>query len=201
MFRRQPRAREKYVSLERAADALRLDLAQLTQFLVTGQLLASIVYHRPFNYREQRDVTLADGSTAVHTKTSLAALRFSAPGHEYAPVVYLHREDTARVLLNRTPYREMLVDRVFYDSSLTPKHGMALPGESAVAVSPNDLVVSSEELGRFAQAARIRIRSAAARSIDLPQRPWYDRPIGRTWLAATATVTAGIIIMWLKGEL
>ncbi|WP_142126308.1 hypothetical protein [Pseudoxanthomonas sp. 3HH-4] len=201
MFRRLPKAREKYVSLERAADTLRLDMSQLSQFLVTGQLLASIVYHKPFDYREQRDVTLSDGSTAVHTKTSRAEFRFIAPGHEYAQLVYLHREDTARILLNRSTNREMLVARLFYDSTITPKHGIGLLGESAIAILPSDLVISSEELGRFAKAAKIRIRSAPASSIDLPQKPWYDRPIGRTWLAIIGTVVAGLVIMRFKGEL
>jgi len=201
VFRRLPQAKEKYVSLERAADALRLDMSQLNQFLVTGQLLASIVYHKPFDYREQRDVTLPDGSTAVHTKTSRAAVRFIAPNHEYASLVYLHREDTARILLNRAANREMLVARLFYDSSLTPKRGIGLPGESAVAVLPGDLVISPEELGRFAKAAKIRIGSGATSSIDLPQKPWYDRPIGRTWLAIIGAVVAGLIIMRFKGEL
>lgn len=198
---RLPEAKEKYVSLERAADALRLDMSQLNQFLVTGQLLASIVYHKPFDYREQRDVTLSDGSTAVHTKTNRAAFRFTTSDHKYAPLVYLHREDTARILLNHAANREMLVTRLFYDSSLTPKRGIVLLGESAVVVLPRDLVISSEELGRFARAAKIRIRSRAAKSIDLPQKPWYDRPIGRTLLAIIGTVIAGLIIMRLKGEL
>lgn len=201
MFKHLPRAKEKYVALDRAADALRLERSQLHQFLVTGQLLASIVYHKPSDYREQREVTLADGSTAIHTKTSRTELQFRTPDHEHVPLMYLHREDTARILLNKTPNREILVSRLFYDSSLTPKRGLGLFDESAIVVSPSDLVIPSEELGRFAKAARIRIRRAAASAIDLPQKPWYDRAIGRTWLAIIGAVISGLVIMRFKGEL
>lgn len=201
MFKRLPRAKEKYISLARAAKALRLDQSQLRQFLVTGQLLAAVVYHKPSDYRERRDVTLADGSTAMHTKTNRTELRFTAPDHESDPLMYLHREDTARILLNKVPIREIFVSRLFFDSSITPKRGLGLFGESAIVVSASDLVIPAEELSRFAKAARIRIRRADASAIDLPQKPWYDRPIGRTWLAIIGAVISGLIIMRIKGEL
>lgn len=201
MFKRLPTAKEKYVSLDRAAEALRLEKSQLQQFLVTGQLLASIVYHKPSGYREQREVTLADGSSAIHTKINHIELQFRAPDHEHDPLMYLHREDTVRILLNNIPNREMLVSRLFYDSSLTPKRGLGLLGESAIAVLPSDLVITSEELGRFAKSAHICIRRSAASAMDLPQKPWYDRPIGRTWLTIIGAVISGLVIMRFKGEL
>lgn len=201
MFRRTPKARERYVSLGRAADALRLANDQLSQYLVTGQLLASIIYHKPSDFRERREVTLKDGSSAIHTKTSRTMLSIVSPGHQFAPLMYLHPDDTARVLLNKVANREMLVARLFRDRTLSPKQGIGLVGESAVAVTPSDLVISSEELGRFAKDARIRIKASAASSIDLPQKPWYDRPIGRTGLAILGAVIAGVIAMRLKGEL
>jgi hypothetical protein len=201
VFRRLPKAREKYVSLDRAAEALRLANGQLSQYLVTGQLLASVVHHKPYDYRERRDVTLKDGSSAIHTKTSRTMLSFVSPEHQFAPLMYLHPDDTARVLLNKVVNREILVSRLFFDHTISPKHGLGLVGESAVAISPGDLVISSEELGRFAKVARIRIKPAAADSIALPQKPWHDRPIGRTGLAILGAVVAGIIAMWLKGEL
>lgn len=134
MFRRTPKARERYVSLGRAADALRLANDQLSQYLVTGQLLASIIYHKPSDFRERREVTLKDGSSAIHTKTSRTMLSIVSPGHQFAPLMYLHPDDTARVLLNKVANREMLVARLFRDRTLSPKQGIGLVGESAVAV-------------------------------------------------------------------
>lgn len=189
------------MSLDRAAEALRLSQPQLRQYLVTGQILASIIYHKPSDYREWRDVVLKDGSSAVHTKTSRTMLNVVSPEHKINPLTYLDSDDTARILLNKVPNREMLVSRLFYDRTLSPRRGIGLVGDSAVAVTPDDLVISSEELGRFAKCARIRIRSAAAASIDLPQKPWYDRPIGRTGLAILGAVIATVIGMSIKGEL
>lgn len=201
MFRRPPKVREKYVSLDRAAEALRLSLAQLHQYLITGQLLASIIYHKPSDYRERHEVTLKDGSSAVHTRTSRTILSFVSLEHKSNPLMYLHPDDTARVLLNKAPNREMLISRLFHDRTLSPKQGMGLFGDSSVAIVPGELVISSEELGRFAKDARIHIRSAIATSIDLPQKLWYERPVGRTGLAILGAVIAGVIGIRIKGEL
>lgn len=200
MVRRLPKAREKYVSLDRAAEALRLSQSQLHQYLVTGQIFASIIYHKTADYRERRDVVLKDGSSAVHI-TSRTMLSLTSLEHKTNPLMYLHPDDTARILLNKVPNREMLVSRLFYDRTLSPKQGIGLAGDSAVAVTTDDIVISSEELGRFAKDARIRIKSAAATSIDLPQKPWYDRPIGRTGLAIIGGVIAAVIGMRIRGEL
>ncbi|MBB5766199.1 hypothetical protein [Xanthomonas euroxanthea] len=188
------------MSLDRAAEALSLSQPQLRQYLVTGQILVSMIYHKPSDYRERYDVVLKDGSNAVHIKTSRTVLNVVSPEHKINPLTYLDSDDTARILLNKVPNREMLVSRLFYDRTLSPRKGIGLVGDSAVSVTPDDLVISSEELGRFAKYARIRIKSAAAASIDLPQKPWYDRPIGRTGLAILGAVTATVIGMSIKGE-
>lgn len=200
MFQREPKAREKYVSIDRAAEALGLSVGQLNQYLVTGQLFASIVYHKPSDYRERREITLDDGSVAVHTRTNRTMFSIVSPAHQFASLMYLHPDDTVRVILNKVEAREMLISRLFHDRNLSPKQGVGLPGESSIPVSPNDLVISSEELARFAKIARIRIKSAASEAIDLPRKPWYDRPFGRTVLAIVGSVLAGVIIMWVKGE-
>src|SRR5690606_9218094 len=111
------------------------------------------IYHKPSDYRERRDVVLKDGSSAVHTRTSRTMLNVVSPEHKINPLTYLDSDDTARILLNKVPNREMLVSRLFYDRTLSPKQGIGLVGDSAVAVTPDDLVISSEELGRFAKDA------------------------------------------------
>ena len=201
MWRRQQKVKEKYVSLDRASEALHLSMSQLQQYLITGQLIASIIYHKSSDYVERSEVSLKDGSTALHTTTNRTILAIVAPDHQINPLTYLHPDDTARILLNKTPNREMLVSRLFYDLSLTPKKGIGLFGDSSVTVTPNDLVISSEELGRFAKDARIRIKSSISKAIDLPPKHWYDRPFGRTALAILAAIITGVTLMWLKGEL
>jgi|GEM_PF-1394062 len=193
--------KEKYVSLDRAAEALHLSVSQLNQYLITGQLIASIIYHKPADYIERREVALSDGSKALHTKTNRTMISIVAPEHKINPLTYLHPDDTARILLNKTPNREMLVSRLFYDLTLTPKKGIGLFGESSITVSPIDLVISSDELYRFAKAAKIKIKPNISKVIELPPKHWYDRPLGRTGLAIFGTLIAGVIIMWVKGEL
>ncbi len=200
MFQRSPKAKEKYVSLDRAAEALCLSQSQLHQYLVTGQLLASIVYYKPSDYREQRKTTLQDGSSTIHTKTSRTMLSLVSSEHQFVSLMYLHPDDAARVLLNKVASREMLVSRLFRDRTLSPKQGLGLVGESSITVSPSDLLITSDELGRFSRDACIRIKEKSGSSIDLPQKPWYDRPIGRTGLAILGAVLSGIVVMWLKGE-
>ena len=197
MFWRPPRAKEKYVSLDRASDALRLSMSQLQQYLVTGQLYAPIIHHKPSDYKERREVISKNGGTAVHTRTSRTALSIVAPGHKVNPLTYLHPDDTARVLLNKTPHREMLICKLFYDRTLSPGAGIYLSGDSAIPVAPSDLVISSEELGRFAKAARIRIKPAAGKSIDLPPKPWCDRPVGRVVLGVLTGLILAITKWWL----
>lgn len=193
--------KEKYVSLDRAAEALHLSPSQLNQYLVTGQLIASIIYHKPADYIERREVTLSDGSKTLQTKTNRTMISFVAPEHKINPLTYLHPDDTARILLNKAPNREMLVSRLFYDLSLTPKKGIGLFGESSIAVSPIDIVISSDELYRFAKSANIRIKPSISKIIEPPSKHWYDRPLGRTGLAIFGTLIAGLIIMSVKGEL
>jgi hypothetical protein len=143
---------------------------------------------------------LEDGAAVKHTRTNRTLFRAVSEDFRPNEIMYLHPEDAARVLLNKIPNREILIQRLFRDRQLDPKEGMFLAGDSAIGARREDLVIPTGELARFAKDAGIKINRTTRHELDIPWRSWYDRPIGRTGLAILGVVAAGMIMMWIRGE-
>lgn len=188
------RPKSEYYSLESAANLLSIAYDDLQQFIITGQLVAAFVYHKPRDFREIKDVVLESGASATITRTNRTELRIVSPDFKPVEISYLSVEDAARILLNKVPGREVLVGALFFTPSLEPKHGRLLPGESSVAVEKSEIVVTREELERFAKGSRIKLRKDPIERQQATYRPWYDRPIGRTGLAILGAIIAGVMV-------
>ena len=183
----------KYYSLDSVTRLLSLDYSDVLQFIVTGQLIASFIYHKPSDYREIKEIVNDDGSITKITNTKRTALRIASDNSKPIEVSYLTQEDSTRIILNKVAQREILIDKLFFSSERTPKNGRLLVGDSAISVSKNEIIVTREELERFAKSAQIKIGKDQIEQLQSGNKPSYDRPIGRTSLAILAIVIAGII--------
>jgi len=138
----------EFYAISDLAKELGVSEEKIYQWGITGKLMFAFIRHEPSDYEDVSYEKDKKGREIKVTRGKTTMFSFSSKARPPIDIAYLKLEDTARVVLNETENRSILIHKLYDTKELLPERGRMLLN-CPVSVKKGDLIIARDELSRF----------------------------------------------------
>ena len=166
-----------YLTTDEVSSKSGLSTEQILRLGMSGELVFSVLEHRPQNYEEINEAQDGGGNTVIHTKTNESVPLGSEGGLKLR---YIATEDLINIVTNDAPNRKTILRAIFNTRDLDPKKGKWFLN-NPMKVSLSDVVLSSTEWEKFSNGKGKELKKYIP--LSLPEKMtlswlWSNLPLG-----------------------